>query len=183
MAMLRKYFVNQVEEQMLSFINLVENFSKSDDDIVSIFDRANQYMKNPMKEMINEFVLEARLSADLDASFQKLIKHFHGTKAGDIFNCLYICAKHDSDYANVIADMKISIKEHLRSKKMINAIINSARIDMIALLCGGIIVINILNEFLSANVFDILSGSFIGCAIIIYCMCIMAVGIYWLFWR
>ena len=50
---------------MLPFLNLVENFSKSEDDIVNILDRANEYMTNPLKDIINDFVMDARLYADL----------------------------------------------------------------------------------------------------------------------
>lgn len=181
--MLRKVFINQVEEQMLSFINLVENFSKSDDDIISIFDRANQYMKNPMKDIVNEFVLDARLSADLNGAFGKFIKQFKGTKAADVFYCLWICSKHDSNYSEVIKDMKISIKEHLRTKKIIRAIINSAKIDMVALGVAGIMVINILNGFLSQNVFVLMMASVLGRLILIYCIVVLMVAAYVLIWR
>ncbi len=183
MAVIKIGNINRLEEQIISFLNLVENFSKSDDDIVNILDKTSQYINEPLKSIINEFVLDARLYADLDTSFEKLYKAVAGTRYVGVFKSLQICSKYDSNYAEIVSDARVSIKEYLKSSAIRKAIINSARIDLCALLIGGVIVCNILNGFLSRDVFGILSDSYIGIVIILYCLAVIGVAIYYLFWR
>ena len=180
--MLNRFFNNQIEGQMLSFMNLIVNFSASDDDIINICDRANQYMKEPLRQIINDFVMDARLYGDLDAAFDKVVVRLKGTKLRDVFQNLKICSHHTTDYGEVIADARSSVKEYLKSKSVQRAVLNSARVDFAALVIAGGIILVILNEFLSRNVFVILCTSFIGAAIMIYCAMILLWGIYYLFW-
>lgn len=181
--MLNKFFVDKIEEQMLPFMNLVENFSKTDDDIINVFDRANQYMTEPLRKEVNDFVMDARLYADVDASFTRLIKRMKGTKLSEVFDNLWLCSKHNSNYEEVIKDIKRSIKEYLRSKEIRKAILNSAKVDVTALFIAGIIIINILEDFLTGNVWETLISSYVGIGIIIYCAVIMLITIYMIFWR
>lgn len=182
MDVLKRLVCNQIEKQMLSFMNLIENFSAADDDIVNICDRANQYMEEPLKEIINDFVMEARLYGDLDAAFDKVAARLSGTKLRDVFQNLKICSHHTTGYAEVIGDVRSFVKEYLKSKSIRNAVINSARVDLAALVIAGVIILKILNEFLSQNVLVILGASFMGIAIMLYCSVILLWGIYYLFW-
>lgn len=183
MAVTRKFFIDRVEEQMLPFLNLLENFSKSGDDIVNILDRANQYMTDPLKGVINDFVMDARLYADLEQSFQKLIKKLEKTKLADVFQSLWICSEHDANYAGVIKDAKISVKEYLKSKSVQKAVKNSARVDVAALFVAGIMIVRILDSFLSQTVFTILVSGYIGIGIMVYCILCLVLAAYFLFWR
>lgn len=182
MDVLKRWYCNQIENQMLSFMNLIENFSAADDDIVNICDRANQYMEEPLKEIINDFVMEARLYGDLDAAFDKTATKLKGTKLREVFQNLKICSHHTTDYAEVIGDARSSVKEYLKSKVVRKAVINSARVDLAALVIAGDIILKILNEFLSRHVFAMLGESFIGIVIMLYCAVILLWGIYYLFW-
>ncbi|MCM1467371.1 MAG: hypothetical protein NC086_04430, partial [Alistipes sp.] len=164
------------------FMNLIENFSAADDDIVNICDRANQYMKEPLREIVNDFVMDARLYGNLDAAFDKVIERLNGTKLRDIFQNLKICSRHTTDYGEVIADARSFVKEYLKSKSVQKAVINSARVDFAALAAAGWIILGMLNEFLSRNVFAILCTDFIGAGILLYCAVILLWGIYYLFW-
>lgn len=182
MDVLKRLFCNQVENQMLSFMNLIENFSAADDDIVNICDRANQFMEEPLRGIINDFVMEARLYGELDAAFDKTAARLKGTKLREVFQNLKICSRHTTDYGEVISDARGSIKEYLKSKSVRKAVRNSARVDFAALVIAGGFIVRILNEFLSQDVFSILLASFIGIAIVLYCAVILLWGIYYLFW-
>lgn len=183
MAVVKLGKISRLDEQIISFLNLVENFSKSDDDLVNILDRTSQYINEPLKSIINDFVMDARLYGKMDESFERLYKDIAGTRLVEVFKSLQICGKHDSNYADVVCDAKISIKEYLKSKSIQKAIINSARIDLCALLAGGVIVCNILNGFLTRSVMSILLSSYIGIGIIIYCVIVIGIAVYYLFWR
>lgn len=181
--MLKNIQCNQIERQMLSFMNLIENFSMSDEDIVNICDRADRYLKEPLRRIIHEFVMDARLYGDLETSFDKLLIELEGTKLKEVFQNLKICSRHSTNYEEVIKDARSSVKKYLKSKSIQKAVINSARVDLAALVIAAGMIIKILNEFLTQNVFTILCSGYIGAAIMAYCLVILLWAVYYLFWR
>lgn len=167
----------------MSFVNLIESFSKSDDDLINILDRANQYIREPLYGIINEFVMDVRLYASPDESFEKLLNQLKNTKYEDVFICLWICSRHDSNYHEVIRDIKVSVKEYIKSKENQKAIKDSAKIDIIALLVAGFYVVNILNGFLGESVYNILFSGVAGVLISIYCLIVSIVAVLLIFGR
>ena len=81
---MNKFIKKQIDEQTVSFLNLIDNFSKTDEDIINIFDKANQYIKEPLNGIINQFVMDARLKGNVGESFERLIKKLNGTKLSDV---------------------------------------------------------------------------------------------------
>lgn len=173
----------QIDEQTISFLNLIENFSKTEDDIINIFDKANQYMKEPLKGIINQFVLDSRLNGNIDEAFEKLIKKLCGTKLSDVIESLKICSEHDSNYEMVVSDSKKSVNVYLKSLSVRNAIRNSARVDMAALVLALFIIVKLLNSFLSENIWIIMTGSFIGIGILLYFAAVFMISAYLLFFN
>ena len=183
MVYLKKIIIDQIDEQTLAFLNLVENFSISDDDLISIIDRANQYIKEPLHGIMNDFIMEVKLNADMNTSFEHLFIKLKGTKLNDVFKNLQICSEHGANYSSAISDARNSVKAYMSSKHIRKAVLNSARVDMAALFISGFVVINILNSFLSSNVFLILFSSPVGIGIICYCLAVLFYSVYYLFWR
>lgn len=169
----------QIEMQMLTFLNLLDNFSKTSDDLINILDRANQYMKAPVYEIVNDFVLEVRLYGNQEVSFRKVCERFRGTKMEDIFRILKICSEHDANYSEVIQDMKLSIKEYLKSQKIRKAIINSARVDLMALFFAGYIVLQMLDDFLKRSAIKVCASSPVGIGILVYCAVVVSISVYY----
>lgn len=173
----------RIDDMTINFMNLIENFSQNEDDLINIIDRANQYVQEPLHGILYGFVMDARLSADLEQAIQTLCQKLHGTKLEEVFWMLYICSMHDANYCEVIKDSKVTVKEYMKSKVIRKAIVNSARVDVIALLFAALFVIKILNDFLSSSVFSILLSGYIGIAIIGYCVLVVLGTVYYLFWR
>lgn len=171
----------KIDEQTFVFLNLLENFSKTEDDLVNIFDKANQYMNAPLKSYVDQFVLDCRLKGNVDEAFEKLSKKIKGTKLCDILENLKICSEHDSNYEIVIKDSKKSFKEYMRSLSIQDAIRNSAKVDMAALMLALVIIIQILNSFLSESVVSIMVSSYIGIGIIGYFVMVVGISVYMLF--
>lgn len=178
MDILKKYRINKIEKQMLSFITLVECFGRTDDDLISVLDRANQYMGEPLKTIISDFVIDARIYGNIDNSFEMVKERLEGTKLYDIFWELKLCSIYDADYKTVINDARNSVKEYLKSKELTKAMVDSARVDVISLFGAGLLVIRILEQFISGSVWDTLCSSYIGIAIIIYCVVITVICFY-----
>ncbi|MGN0160503.1 MAG: hypothetical protein ACI4AQ_03855 [Lachnospiraceae bacterium] len=179
MALLRKR-KEKIEEQMMTFLNLIEYFSKTSDDIINILDRANQYMKDPLFSIVNDFVMEVRLYANLNDSFGRVCKSLDGTRMSEVFRILRICSEHDANYTEVVRDLKQSFKEYQKSQKIRKAIINSARIDMMALLFACYIVMGMLDDFLTIPAVVVCCESPIGIGILIYGIIIIGISVYYL---
>ncbi len=166
-----------LEAQMLMFINLIDSFSGLEDDLIHILDRVNQYLKDPLHGILEEFMLEARLGGNSDEAYETLLHRLSHTKLFDVIQALKICSEHDCNYGEVIGDLRESVEEYLSSKHTCMAIVNSARVDVLALGLGGGLVIYMLNDFLSKPLWETLTSSYIGWGILGYCALMIGITI------
>ena len=63
----------KVDDGLLLFINHLENFSSTTDDVVTLFEKTLPYVKEPLKRYVEEFVNEAK-SGDLKLAFRNFEK-------------------------------------------------------------------------------------------------------------
>jgi hypothetical protein len=83
----------------------------------------------------------------------------------------------------VVSDSKKSVNVYLKSLSVRNAIRNSARVDMAALVLALFIIVKLLNSFLSENIWIIMTGSFIGIGILLYFAAVFMISAYLLFFN
>lgn len=174
----RRLEIKKINDQTINFMNLVENFSRTSTDIAEVCDKAAFYIKDPLKSIIDDFVTDIRLYGNKEKSFMRVEKRLKGCKLQDIFKSFEICEKHEGNFAKIVHDSKKSVMEFDKSITIRRAIIANARADLLSLVFGGGIVMVMLNGFLSGNVLEILTGSYIGIAILIYGI-VCGIGILW----
>lgn len=160
--------IQQINNQTIAFMNLVENFSKTSTDIAEVCDKSAHYMKEPLKSIVEDFVTDIRIYGYNSKAFEKIKKKLEGCKLLEIFKSFEICQRHEGDFAKVVADSKKSVREFDKSIMIRRAIVANARGDLLALLLASGIVFVMLNDFLTKNVWEMLSTSPIGMGIIGY---------------
>lgn len=167
-----------IDSQTIAFMNLVENFSRTCSDMAEVCDKASFYMREPLKGIIEDFVIDIRLYGDTSQAFGRIYVRLKGCKLLEIFKSFEICQKHEGDFARIVKDAKLSVREFDKSMTIRRAIISSARGDLAALLGAGVIVVIMLDDFLGSSVWEILSSSYIGIGIMLYCIvCITVIAV------
>lgn len=168
--MTRRKTVKMINDQTIIFMNLIENFSRSSQDMAEVCDRASFYIKDPLKKIVEEFVTDIRLYADEQRAFRNIYVKLKGCKLLEVFRSFEICSLHEGNFADIVRDSKKSVREFDKSITIRRAIIASARTDLVALIAAGVMVVFMLEDFLSDNIWNTLTGSYIGIAIIVYCV-------------
>lgn len=169
--------IQQINNQTIAFMNLVENFSRTSTDIAQVCDKAAYYMKEPLKGIVEDFVTDIRIYGDNAKAFEKIQKELEGCKLLEIFKSFEICERHEGNFSKIVEDSKRSAREFDRSIMIRRAIVANARGDLFALIAASVIVLVMLNDFLTRNVWEMLSASPIGIGILVYeGVCLVLIG-------
>lgn len=134
----------KTEKEILSFVNLVENYSKTSDDIISIFGKITPYVAEPLKSALDDCYAEARSTGDTEQALLHLQYKVEHEKFRETIRNIEIASRHQADYAAVIKDQRAVIAEYLRNEREKAAIIRSGRIEIVILFLLGVFLLFLL---------------------------------------
>lgn len=164
---------DKIDSQMLTMLNIMENYSGSTDDILSIIGGTYGYLKEPLRSYLEEFYTETSITGDIGASFQKLEVRIENERLRDTIRNLEICSRHDANYREIIEDSKRSLKEYLRAKEKRKAITVNGRIEItvtIAMAIGTVVMF----DGLMGGIMEALLDTFIGNVLLVAAMVVFA---------
>jgi Flp pilus assembly protein TadB len=167
----------KIDKEVLTFVNIMENHSGTNDDILTIMEKTFPYLRNPLKEYIEKFCDESTRTGDITTAFRKLELKIENERVRDIIRNIEICSRHESNYQEIIRDTRDTLKEYLKSKQQRKAIIDNGRMEMISCLIMSAVMIYIFNSFISNLIFRLKSDVF-GNLILIYCVIIIGITIW-----
>lgn len=157
----------KIDEEMITLLNLLGNFSSADDDIVQIIGKTYKYLENPLREYLMDFYDEVSVTGNTINAFRKLELKIQNEKLSSFIRNIEICSRHEANYREIIDDARRSIQDYLRAKQKRKAIIQNGKIEIIT--C---IVINIATLFIfksiTPNILSILKNNLIGNLILVY---------------
>lgn len=167
-------YYNRLENEIMTFLNLVENFSKTDNDIVQIFKKALFYLDEPLKGLLLEFCNEAESIGDTAAAFNNLSARIEHAKCRELFRNLQVCSKYEANYDEVIKDCRMSMIDYLAVKADRKAIINNGRAEIVILIISAVGIIFLFSG-ITSDLWNVLINTFIGNIILFYCFVILAI--------
>jgi len=166
---------DKIDNEMLTMLNIMENYSGSTDDILNIIGGTYGYLKEPLRSYLEEFYTETSVTGDKGAAFQKLEVRIENDRLRDTIRNLEICSRHDANYREVIEDSKRSLKEYLRAKEKRKAITTNGRIEIaltVAMSIGTVIAF----DGMMGGVVNSLMSSFIGNILLVISVVVIAVA-------
>lgn len=145
---LAKKRYQQLEKQLLTFMNLIDNYSKTSDDIIEIFGKIHRYLKPPLSNLLEECYSQATLTGNSELTLRELTDRMGHEKMKEIIDNLEIASRHEADYSVVINDEREIINNYLFDKKEKQSLVNDARAECLILLgIGSFIVFILCNGF------------------------------------
>jgi Flp pilus assembly protein TadB len=162
----------KVDKTILPFVNILENYSGTDDDIVSILGKTYPYLENPLREHIEDFYNEVNSSGDTTRAFRNLEIKIENERFKEIIRNLEICSRHEANYQEIIKDTRVTLMDYLEAKQKRKAIISQGRIE-IAMSIGMCSVMVVMFTGFVPNLFDILINSAIGNGLLLYCIVVL----------
>ena len=168
----------KTEESLMTFINLLENYSSMEDELIAIFSRIQTFLTEPIKSAVEQCCIEAEMTGDKGRAIRNLEKRIEHEKFKELVRNLEICSRYEANYGEVIKDSRSLLREYLAAAKERKAILNNARIEIAMIIgCSGI-VFWMMNDFTQAGIMSVLLGSMVGNIILAYCILMLLYAVW-----
>lgn len=144
----------KVETNLLQFANLIENYSRTSDDIVGIFGKVYRYLEEPLRSGVAECYSEAITTGDFSKACTRLSKVMGNPQLSVLLSNIEICARHEANYETVTRSNKKMIREKLTENEIRREMANSGRIQVGFLVIIGGVIIAMLNRMTNGILFQ-----------------------------
>lgn len=165
---------DRIDREVLKFINVLENFSDTNDDIVAILGKTTRYLNDPFKSYISDFHKEATTTGDVGTAFKRLESKIENPVIRDVIRHLDICSRHEANYKEIITDIRYSVKSYLKSKEKNKAITRNGRIELLVCISIMAIMLKMFEGFVP-GLFIKLTTALIGKVILVYLLIVFAI--------
>lgn len=162
-------FTNRkIEEQILHFLNMVENYSRTQDNLITIFGKVYPYLQEPLKSAVRDCYAEAKNTGDLSSAFRKMETKIAYEKFSEVLRNLELCGKYEANYQVIIHESREVMSNYIKSKNKVKAIVDDAKIDFLALFVCIVIIYQVIDSFVGNDLWNILTNGSFGVCIIVY---------------
>lgn len=166
----------RVEANVMTFINLVENYSKTNNDLISIMGKIYYYLEEPLKSQVEECYYLGQRTGDVDLALDTLQRNVQHGKFKEIIRNLIICSHYEANYEDVVEDSRDMLLTYLAGKRERAEMARNARIELGILLGACIVVAYMIQTFLGESIIGLLQSNIIGMIILLYCvLCVLLV--------
>ena len=170
-------YYNKLEDNIMTLLNLIENFSKTEDDIVRIFRKTIPYVGEPVRNILTEFCGEAETCGDVNRAFDNLNARIEHRKCRELMHNIRVCSRYESNYDMLVRDCRASMMDFLEIKAERKAIINNGRAEIVILLLSAALIIYLFSNIVSGGLAGLLFGSTAGRVIVLYCLAVVVVSV------
>ena len=168
----------KVEENIVSFMNLIENYSKTNNDLITIFGKVYPFLDEPLKSHVQEVYLLGKRTGNTDLALDTLQNSVQHKRFREIIRNLSICSHYEANYEEIIEDSRAQLMEYLAGKRERAAMVRNARIEML-ILCGtSYVVMRMMGVFVGQSIIAALRQTLVGQLILIYLIIVLAVIVF-----
>ena len=168
-----------VQENIIKFLNIIENFAATSNDLVTILERTAVYLENPLQDMIFRCVSEARASGDRRYALVRLQDEIQNSYFKELIRALRIGSNYEANYSEIIADSRDTIQKSLKYEEEKQSLRKNARVDMISLLAVGLMCDMMGASVVDMSLWEMMTTTGIGGYILlVYMVVLIAMVIY-----
>lgn len=168
-----KYYV-RLENNLMTFLNLIDNFNKSEDDIVQIFKKTVPYVEEPLKTLLIDFTGEVQTTGNVNQAFDNLNSKIEHNKCRMLIRNLQVCARYETNYSLVVKDLRAGFMCFLAVKSERKAIISNGRAEIIILILCSVLTVSLFAN-IAGDIWSLLLDDFIGNIILAYCFIVLLI--------
>ena len=168
----------RIEEEIIHFLNMVDNYNQSEDNLVTIFGKVYKYLDEPLCSAIEECYKEASNTGDMGTAFRRLETRVVHERFSEILQNLEMCSLHEANYHVIITESREIMTKHKKSRDTIKNIVNKAKAGMLAMAVMLVMLVFMISNIIEVNLITAMTGSVIGMAILIYLGFVMLLGVF-----
>lgn len=128
----------KIDDQIITLINDIENFSNVSNDIVTIFENVADYLDDPLDEYFMEFVQYSRETGDIEGAFKNIEGKLENEKLQNLFKNLEIASRNRANYKELMKEARSIFNGYFDSKTKRKILISNGRAGIFTLLIVGI---------------------------------------------
>lgn len=168
----------RIEEQIIHFLNMVDNYNQSEDNLITIFGKVYKYLDEPLCSAIEECYKEASSTGDMSAAFRRLETKVVHERFSEILQNMEMCSLHEANYHVIITESREIMTKYKKSRDTIKNIVGKAKMGMLAMTGMLAMLVFMISNIIEVNLITVMTGSVIGMAILIYLGLVMLFGIF-----
>lgn len=165
----------RAEEQLLPFVNLIGNYSHSEDDLISIFGRMLPYLEEPYRSAAEDCCLYVKATGDAATAFHEMGMKIPHEQFARLMRNLEICCRHEANYGEIIDDSREMLQDYLRNKKERESVKKNARAELLILAGGCFLALWMMDGLTERSIVELLFSTLPGKIMLIYCGGVLAV--------
>lgn len=180
--LLRRQKRAQTEKELVPFLNIVDNFSKTEQDLFQIFELAVPYLKEPLKTVLAESGQHAVATGNRMEAIRDLIYRIEHPKFREMIQNLEICSKNEANYARIMGDMRDGLSAYMSNRKEERGILKEGQMQIVVIICLGIPMVAMLSVITQVPLLG-MTENFFGRLIIGYWIVLLIFIVYQMFFK
>lgn len=152
----------KIDNEIMSFINNIENFSTTSKDIVTIFEEVIPFTGDPLTKFLQEFVVTAKSSGDVRGAFVKLERRLENDDMVTLLKNLEMASRNSANYTEIIKEARKLFKKYFKQKNKRKLIIDNGRQSIIIVILVGLVMVYAVNSFIGGQLIQSLSLTLFG---------------------
>lgn len=165
------YYRNKrIEDQMIKFMNLLENFSSSRDDIIDVLSGAAGYLDKPLGPILYDAVAQANASGDVGIALQMLQDRVSSKYFKQLVHNLELASHFEANYSTIVQDIRGIYTEYSKVDKEKSQMKVSGALQTMAIIIIGFFCIWMLGDVTGEEniIYALRMGGFIGNLLLVY---------------
>lgn len=160
MLSIRNYRI--VEDNLIKFLNLLNNYSITVGEITVVFQQISRYLPDPLGYVLEECYYDVHISGDLSSALYYMIEKIEHPDFRELIRNIEICSNYSADYTEIISNSRKIIQEEQKAKNERKSIANEYIVNMV--LIGSMLLISfvIVERLIQVSVTDIILHTAIG---------------------
>lgn len=154
----------KTEKYLIPFMNMVENYAASSDDLLVILENAGAMVGEPVNREVLDAVSRARRSGDAYKAVRLLQENIEHPHFKRLMGNLEKCSRGTADYRSVIGSSRGAAERYLTTGKEIREVYKNGRGEILIMAGGGLFLLSIMQTLTGSgeNVIVTLGKSFLG---------------------
>lgn len=181
LLLMRSSGYNRIENEVIDFINLMENYSRTTEDLIDIFGKVYPYLREPLQSLTRNCYLEGVRTGSTSMALFHLEHGLQHRKLREIIHNLAVCSRYDTNYRKVIADSRSMLQEYLAGKEQRRAILANGRIEYLSITAISVFLLWMLDDFVGQDTWDTLIHTAAGHVFLGYfavCVLFAVIGLF-----
>lgn len=172
---LKLRMVQQVERNLLKFLDFLGNYSITSGEITSVFRQVARYMEEPLSSVLDQCCYEAQITGDVGMALLSMAEKIEHPQFKELVKNLEISIRYLADLRAVVHSSRRTLREYQKMSGERKNMLREAGINMVLLLVLSGFVLITVDGLVEVSVWEVLLFSLPGnlallCLLIIFGM-------------